>query len=198
MVGETIALAWREDAAMKRSGIAGSLALVCALVLALVGCSSGPADEEVIRQGVSEELAAIKTGDDDLAAAVEQGAGDDIQKLGLDSKEFMEAYLEGFDYEVGDVSVQGTAATVHLSITCRSMADIASDFESKYVDAVAGAADATDDDALYKLAGQTLLQCVREASPKRVECDVACQKGSDGTWTYADGVKDQVTQLFLS
>ena len=174
-----------------------AVALVAALVLALIGCSSGPTDEEVIRQGIGEELAAIKSGDNDIVAAVEQGAGEDLRKLGLDSGELMSAYLDGFDYEVGEVSVQGDAATAHLSVTCRSMSDVASDFEAKFVDVVAGADDPTDDEALYGLAGQTLLECVRDATPKTVTCDVTCQKAADGTWTYADGVRDQVTQLFL-
>lgn len=46
----------------KKFAPAAVAAALLALAIALVGCSSGPSDEEVIRQGVSEELAAIKAG----------------------------------------------------------------------------------------------------------------------------------------
>lgn len=48
----------------KKFAPAAVAAALLAFALALAGCSSGPSDEEVIRQGVSEELAAIKAGDD--------------------------------------------------------------------------------------------------------------------------------------
>lgn len=44
----------------KKFAPAAVAAALLALAIALAGCSSGPSDEEVIRQGVSEELAAIK------------------------------------------------------------------------------------------------------------------------------------------
>lgn len=173
-------------------------ASLLAIAIALFGCSSGPSDADVIRQGVGDELAAIKAGDDDLMAAIEEGAGEDLQALGLDAREFMGAYLDGFDYSVGDVQVDGDAATVHLTITCRSMADVTADFESAFADALSSAEDVTDTDALYQLAGKTLLQCLVDAQPKTVECDVRCQKDADGNWSYADGVTEQMSELFLS
>lgn len=173
-------------------------AVLIALLVALVGCSSGPSDEEVIRQGIEGELAAIKAGDDDLVSAIEDGAGEDLGVLGIDARDFVSAYLDGFDYSVGDVTVNGDEATVHLSITCRSMGDVTADFESAYASAVDAAEDLTDTDALYQLAGKTLMECLSAAQPKTVECDVTCQKDSDGNWSYADGVQDQMTELFLS
>ena len=70
----------------------------------------------------------------------------------------MSAYLDGFDYSVGDVKVDGDSATVHLSITCRSMGEATEAFMGAYGDALANAKDLTDTDALYELAGKTLLE----------------------------------------
>ena len=162
-------------------------AALLALAIALAGCSSGPSDEEVNRQGVSEELAAIKAGDDELISSVEE-----------DARDFMSAYLDGFDYSVGDVKVDGDSATVHLSITCRSMGEATEAFMGAYGDALANAKDLTDTDALYELAGKTLLESLSATQPKTVECDVQCQKDSDGNWSYADGVSEQMSELFLS
>lgn len=120
----------------KKFAPAAVAAALLALAIALVGCSSGPSDEEVIRQGVSEELAAIKAGDDELISSVEEGAGEDLKTLGIDARDFMSAYLDGFDYSVGDVKVDGDSATVHLSITCRSMGEATEAFMGAYGDAL--------------------------------------------------------------
>lgn len=142
----------------KKFAPAAVAAALLAFAIALAGCSSGPSDEEVIRQGVSEELAAIKAGDDELISSVEEDAGEDLKTLGIDARDFMSAYLDGFDYSVGDVKVDGDSATVHLSITCRSMGEATEAFMGAYGDALADAKDLTDTDALYELAGKTLLE----------------------------------------
>lgn len=186
----------------KKFAPAAVAAALLVLAIALAGCSSGPSDEEVIRQGVSEELAAIKAGDDELISSVEEDAGEDLKTLGIDARDFMSAYLDGFDYSVGDVKVDGDSATVHLSITCRSMGEATEAFMGAYGDALANALanakDLTDTDALYELAGKTLLESLSATQPKTVECDVQCQKDSDGNWSYADGVSEQMSELFLS
>lgn len=182
---------------MKKLKLAPIVAVLAALVIALVGCSSGPSDADVIRQGIDEEFASIKSGDDELLSAVEEGAGEDMQTLGIDAKEFMAAYLDGFDYTIGDIKVDGDAATVHISVTCRSMSDITGAFETAFTDALADV-DATDEDALYKLAGQVLMQCTKDAELKTSEFDVDCEKDSDGTWSYSDGVEDQMAEVFFS
>ena len=182
----------------KKFAPAAVAAALLALAIALAGCSSGPSDEDVIRQGVSEELAAIKAVDDEFISSVEEDAGEDLKTLGIDARDFMSAYLDGFDYSVGNVKVDCDSATVHLSITCRSMGEATEAFMGAYGDALADAKDLTDTDALYELAGKTLLESLSATQPKTVECDVQCQKDSDGNWSYADGVSEQMTELFLS
>lgn len=123
----------------KKFAPAAVAAALLALAIALAGCSSGPSDEDVIRQGVSEELAAIKAGGDEFISSVEEDAGEDLKTLGIDARDFMSAYLDGFDYSVGDVKVDGDSATVHLSITCRSMGEATEAFMGAYGDALADA-----------------------------------------------------------
>ena len=155
----------------KKFAPAAVAAALLALAIALAGCSSGPSDEDVIRQGVSEELAAIKAVDDEFISSVEEDAGEDLKTLGIDARDFMSAYLDGFDYSVGDVKVDGDSATVHLSITCRSMGEATEAFMGAYGDALADAKDLTDTDALYELAGKTLLESLSATEPKTVECE---------------------------
>ena len=97
------------------------IAAVCAAALmvlclgALAGC--GPNDEEVIRNGVAENL-------DEAALADLMSGADvaDLSEFGIDANEFMKAYLAGFDYRIGDVTVDGKEAHVDVALTCKSYA----------------------------------------------------------------------------
>lgn len=103
------------------------IAAVCAAALmvlclgALAGC--GPNDEEVIRNGVAEELDGLKNLDEAALADLMSGADvADLSEFGIDANEFMKAYLAGFDYRIGDVTVDGKEAHVDVALTCKSYA----------------------------------------------------------------------------
>ena len=103
------------------------IAAVCAAALmvlclgALAGC--GPNDEEVIRNGVAEELDGLKNLDEAALADLMSGADvADLSEFGIDANEFMKAYLAGFDYRIDDVTVDGKEAHVDVALTCKSYA----------------------------------------------------------------------------
>ena len=68
----------------------------------------------------------------------------EFEQLGIDPKEYAKSYLEGFDYKIGDVTVdedKGTA-TAEVTITCKSMNQIVEDFATQYQEKVAASIDA--------------------------------------------------------
>ena len=108
---------------MKRIKIAAACAaaLMVPRLGGLAGC--GPTDEEVIRNGVAEELDGLKNLDDAALADLMSGADvADLSEFGIDANEFMKAYLAGFDYRIGDVTVDGKEAHVDVALTCKSYA----------------------------------------------------------------------------
>ena len=109
------------------------MAVLVACVVVLSGCG-GPSVEELITEDLTTQFDEVKNGGDDFLAGLEEASGDEFEQLGIDPKEYAKSYLEGFDYKIGDVTVdedKGTA-TAEVTITCKSMNQIVEDFATQY------------------------------------------------------------------
>ena len=90
--------------------------------------------EELITNDLTSQFDEIKNGGDDFLSGLEEASGDEFEQLGIDPKEYAKSYLEGFDYKIGDVTIdedKGTA-TADVTITCKSMNKIVEDFATQY------------------------------------------------------------------
>ena len=112
----------------KKLLLAPLMAVLVACVVLLSGCG-GPSVEELITKDLTTQFDEVKNGGDDFLAGLEEASGDEFEQLGIDPKEYAKSYLEGFDYKIGDVTVdedKGTA-TAEVTITCKSMNQIVED-----------------------------------------------------------------------
>lgn len=159
------------------------------LAIGLVGCGdSGDAESKAaIADGVTDGLEQLKSCSGeavDLAKeTLNSYVGSQLEDMGISDDELISTYLQDFDYEVGDVTMTGSSATVHVTLTCRSVADIAKEFVSQ-------SRGLNDEEA-----GKVLMQCVENASPARSEADVYVQKGADGSWDTLGGLKSALVKL---
>lgn len=157
--------------------------------IGLVGCGdSGDAESKAaIADGVTDGLEQLKSGSGeavDLAKeTLNSYVGSQLEDMGISDDELISTYLQDFDYEVGDVTVTGSSATVHVTLTCRSVADIAKEFVSQ-------SRGLNDEEA-----GKVLMQCVENATPAQSEADVYVQKGADGSWDTLGGLKSALVKL---
>lgn len=100
------------------------------LLLALSGC--GPSNEERIEQAVSQPLEAIKAKDEaTLTTLLSDDAKQQISDIGIDPASYMSAYLDGFDYALGSITINKDTATVDLTITCKTTDSIFSALQQK-------------------------------------------------------------------
>lgn len=159
------------------------------LAIGLVGCGdSGDAESKAaIADGVADGLEQLKSGSGeavDLAKeTLNSYVGSQLEDMGISDDELVSMYLQDFDYEVGDVTITGSSATVHVTLTCRSVADIAKEFVSQ-------SRGLNDEEA-----GKVLMQCVENAAPAQSEADVYVQKGADGSWDTLGGLKSALVKL---
>lgn len=159
------------------------------LAIGLVGCGdSGDAESKAaIADGVTDGLEQLKSGSGeavDLAKeTLNSYVGSQLEDMGISDDELVSTYLHDFDYEVGDVTMTGSSATVHVTLTCRSVADIAKEFLSQSR-GLSG-----------EEAGKVLMQCVENATPAQSEADVYVQKGADGSWDTLGGLKSALVKL---
>lgn len=106
----------------KKLLLAPLMAVLVACVVVLSGCG-GPSVEELITEDLTTQFDEVKNGGDDFLSGLEEASGDEFEQLGIDPKEYAKTYLEGFDYKIGDVTVDEDkgVATAEVSITCKSM-----------------------------------------------------------------------------
>lgn len=157
--------------------------------IGLVGCGdSGDAESKAaIADGVTDGLEQLKSGSGEAVDLAEETlnsyVGSQLEDMGISDDELISTYLQDFDYEVGDVTMTGSSATVHVTLTCRSVADIAKEFVSQ-------SRGLNDEEA-----GRVLMQCVENATPAQSEADVYVQKGADGSWDTLGGLKSSLVKL---
>ena len=150
------------------------LALAAALCLSLVAC--GKSDEDVVREGVTKELEELKNLDDATLDLLIGSAAANFEASGIDSKEFFRAWLDGFDYSVDKVSVNGNTATASVTITCKQMGDIMEKFE-------ASRSGLTQEERAEQ-DGSLLMSATRETSKKTTSIDLPCIKNGN-TWNLS-------------
>ena len=118
------------------------VAVVFAAVLALglfavAGCSSNN-DEQVIRDGISKELDVFKNPTKENLApymsAIDSSTQAQLDSYGVDIVEFLQHALAKFDYEIGDIKVDGNKATAAIKVTNIDVSKIANDTMSNLQD----------------------------------------------------------------
>lgn len=169
---------------------AGAALLLCAL---LAACAASP--EEAVRQDLSKRLEQVKTGDDEFSSAFQKAVGSDLGALGIDPKEFQEAYLSGFDYAVGDVTVTDDTAIAKVTLTRRPIGRAVNDFLEKFQEEVAASGE-TDAEKLNKEAGALLVKQVKALKNEQVEANITYKKDGD-TWKMDDAGTQALTQALL-
>lgn len=175
------------------------LAFVCALALSACG---GASAEDLIRADLENYFGDSDTAAEQFAEGLESSAGDELDQLGISEDEFTEAYLEGFSYEIGDISVDGDTATVKLTLTIKSMGDIMTTFQSEFTDWAYGldasTAQSMTEDDLYKQGGQMLLDVTKKTAPVENTYDVVYKRNSDGDWEMDSDSETELMNSIIS
>lgn len=166
------------------------LAVLAAALLALAafactGC--GPNDEEQVREVLDAQLSALSNPSDET---IKDALGTDLaedatfQKLGIDSTELVTSWLNGYSYEIGDISVDGDNATAKATITSKQLYTIMTSWKTSFSEDVMNQG-FTSEDEVYAYAGQTFSDAVNNAEASTTEVTFALQK-DNGEWKYSE------------
>lgn len=185
---------------MKKRLFAIPLMAIAAVCMVLLGACGGPSVEDLIRDDLTEQFDALKNGDDEFIDALEDSAGSEFETLGIDPAEYASAYLEGFDYEIGDITVEDSTATAHVTLTLKSMNTIINDFSTQFQEEIEAIDDPTSitEEDLYKRAGEIMVEVTKNTEPKTVECDFTYSKDSDNVWSADDAAGNELMNAMLS
>ena len=180
-----------------RAALAFALVAMCALLAVGLSACGSKAPEDVIREGVTQELESIKNLDQAALDEILAGAGEtatDLEEYGISVEDFARAWLDGFDYAVNDVTVDGENATVAVDISCRSLTGA---MESWLTDIVS-------DDSLLDLTteelnsyiGSSLIEAIGAASIETNSAELPYVLNGN-TWEPGAGFDDALGQAFL-
>lgn len=188
---------------IKRLIAVGALAVAMAFSACLVAGCSGQSDEEVIRTAITEELDGIKNLDEETVSMLSEGMDvSQLAEFGIDGTEFMTTYLEGFDYSIDGITVDGDTAEAVVTLTCKSY----SGFEQALTDA------ATDlmsnmsfedmanmsEEELNTLIGQTTMETLKNVEVAPCEPITIEYTKANNTWTPSDSASNDVAVAMMS
>lgn len=196
--GNAAPLVWR-NVMKKKLLLAPLMAALVACVVLLSGCG-GPSVEELITNDLTSQFDEIKNGGDDFLSGLEEASGDEFEQLGIDPKEYAKSYLEGFDYKIGDVTVdedKGTA-TAEVTITCKSMNKIVEDFATQYQEKIAALDTTPSEDDLYKMAGQVMVDVTKAAKTKDTKVTFKYSANEDNEWSADDSATTEMMNAMMS
>lgn len=101
-------------------------ALVACLALSmgmLAGCGAPVDEEQAVRDVIAANFDEVKNADNEFQQSVAQGfaatAGDTF-----DADAIAASIMEGFDYSIDEVTVDGDKAQAQVMITCKRMTDL--------------------------------------------------------------------------
>lgn len=99
-------------------GVAAMMALT---VGSLAGCNADAANEEVIRTSLTQELDPYKNHDESVVNQIKSQNAVALATIGIDGQQYAEALLDGFDYSIEDVTVNGKDATATIVMTQKDL-----------------------------------------------------------------------------
>lgn len=171
----------------------------CSL-LALSGC--GQDSEELIREGLTEELESLKALDeatlDELMSEADTSAVSVFESYGVDAREFVKAYLDGFDYAIEGVEVDGDQASARLTFTCKSFTDLESVLEDSAMSFATdpSTASLTEDELNAKI-GELLMTAVAQTPVRETDPFVVYYANTDDVWELTSDSEDTIVNALF-
>lgn len=182
-----------------------SLCVIAALCMsfsciALVGCSSDEDEEAAIEQAISAEFDKLKNLDAATVDEIAQSVGnDELTKMGIDAKDFAKAYLDGFDYSVQKVEVDGDKATATVTMTCKSLSEFQSSLTTLAAEYVGDSSNwEKSESQIYQELGTKIMDTLKSTPTATTQPITLHFTESGGEWTADENEDTQITNAMAS
>lgn len=101
-----------------------AFAMFICMPFALCACDALNTDEGAIEKTLSRELDSIKYHNAHTVEELSDNMDlDMLADFDIDGADLMNAYLEGFDYQINSIEVKDVEAKVQVTLTCKSFSD---------------------------------------------------------------------------
>lgn len=184
-----------------------SLAVIAILMLACVfvvsGCGDNKeANEKAIRDALTEQLNGFKNHD---AAFVNEftdfSNADALAEYGIDPQALVDSYLEGADYNIQSVEVDGDTATAVFTLTCKSYKQFEEDITNAVTALISDTAaleSLANEDAMKNKVAEITTQTIDNLTPVTTEpiTYVYHQKGDN--WVLDESESGSIADALMS
>lgn len=163
--------------------------------VALSGCAN---EADQIKQQLTEELDQIKNLSEDALAEIGGQVDAETQEIfsevGITMDDLMTAYLDGFDYSIGDVTVDGDTATAQVTLTAKTQADLTAAMNAAVENMDYGELIATGD---LTLIGTTVIDSMKATGPRQLDPITITFSKVDGQWVEDGSAEEVVTAALM-
>lgn len=178
--------------------LAAVLVVACGLVLG--GCS-GTSAEDAIRQDLTSMLDEAKNLDDaTIQELMDSMDTAQLEAYGIDGTELIRSLLDGFDYSINSITVDGDTAVASVSVTCKSATDLYNELGS-VTDSLSSDPDfmtlLSDEDALNARIGELVMEAMDSLKPSTKDLELTYTQ-TDGEWVMDSSSSNALSQVFTS
>jgi hypothetical protein len=178
---------------MKRIGfIVLGVLMSCALAFALGGCAN---DETAIRNGLTTELDQFKDPDSALWKEITASSASEFADMGVESQDLINAWTEGFSFEVGEITVDGDTAQATISITSKQLASAMTAAQEALLSDMSSLEQMTEAE-IQKKTGEVILDALKKSTPVTTEITVPCTK-SGNQWSEDESATNEYARALL-
>lgn len=183
---------------MGKHALALLVALFACAVLAfsLTGC--GQSDEDAIKQALDNELSILDNPGDDEIQQIMDEAGlteDDMSQVGISTSDFISSWFSGFAYEIGDITVDGDSAQAEVTITCKQLQVILTNWQANALDNIDISQYSSQEDLTADL-GESMMKDLNNAEPTQSTVTAELSK-SDGEWSLTTSGENAIYSALL-
>ena len=187
---------------MKKLAVLAITVMAAVSMLALAGCGNNP--EQVIKDGITQELETVKNLDEATLDEIAGDTLDDYAEYGIDVKEFLRSYFDGFDYTIDQITVNGDTAEATVTFQIKSYTQFMEDFEANmnaYVEELQSDPSALmgmSQEDLYAQIGPVMMDTINnipvvETEPIVIECTK-----TGNTWEVDDSAEQAIQEAMMN
>lgn len=189
---------------MKPITLASRLAAVAALFIAAllsmgILSSCGENAEQLITDSLTQELDSIKNMDETFMNELSSDPSmQELEQFGIDINEFFASYLNGFDYRIEDVTVDGETANATVVLTTKSFNEFSTALETSLGELLQSADLATmSEEQIYSAVGEKVMAAIDSLTPQETDPIQITYELVDNTWTPTDDSSASIESAIL-
>ena len=124
-----------------------------------------------------------------------------FEMLGIDTQDFAESYLDGFEYKIDEVTVdeENGVATAVVKVKMKSVTDIMTEFSSQFETWIMGLDQSAlpTEEELYAKGGEILMDVTKATEPHESDVVIDYAKDDEGTWEAAEDAEMAIMDAML-